>query len=246
MVIQTVYRPEENLDYLEDWLNHHTKLGIEHFYMYDNGGSYWAELNYGFATQIGITEGYTRYGIKIKHSLEYAREKQKEIFSKYPVTVVEWQNRGSDGKLLYNQVKSIYHLTETVKSGLCAFIDIDEFIIQNEEFRESLMLQRKFKHRCFYRSVYDCHEYIPFNTIKWGPKAILDMKKVHNYKIDYIHCFELGLPISKNIFNHYNFNKVGWRWLSQNLHMFDPDWKYKNEKDWLKCIEHMEDTGLIK
>jgi hypothetical protein len=247
MIIQTVYRPEENLDYLDDWLNHHTKIGVTHFYMYDNGGSRWIENNFGISKKMKMPENYVKYGIKIKYNVEEARERQKDIFKKYPVTVIKWQRKNKDGELLYAQIESVLDFAKNIKSGLCAFIDIDEFIIKNEEFKVGRMYQRKFKHRSFYKTVYDCYDHIPINTKTWTPKVILNMSQFpstsstdHNIHFDHI-----NIPISKNVFNHYNYNRITHKWVLEHIESLDPFWKYKNEKKWENCIEKINDHGLV-
>lgn len=211
MIIHTVYKPEENVDYLRDWLTHHTSIGVTHFYLYDNGGAN-GYLDWGY--NIPATEN--KHGTSIKYTVEEARELEKNILKDFPVTKIMWQHRDADGKLLYNQAESIIHFSDNIKSGLCAFIDIDEFIIPQEEFRPCRMLQKKFKSRAYYKSVYDCLEYWQVDTREWGPKVILDMANFPEFDIRAghdIHFRHVNLPISSTWFNHYNYTPTSHRYL---------------------------------
>lgn len=209
-IIHTVYKPEENIDYLKDWLTHHTSIGITHFYLYDNGGAN-GYLDHGY----NIPDGENKHGTPIKYTAEQARELEKDIIKDFPVTKVMWQHRDSAGKLLYNQAESVVHFRDIVKDGLCAFIDMDEFIIPQEEFRPCRMLQRKFKSRIYYESVYDCLEVWPVDTSDWGPKVILDMANFPEFNalIHDIHCRHVNLPVSMTWFNHYNYTPTSHRYL---------------------------------
>lgn len=31
MMLHTIYRPEQNINFLEDWLEHYTAIGVKHF-----------------------------------------------------------------------------------------------------------------------------------------------------------------------------------------------------------------------
>jgi hypothetical protein len=127
-----------------------------------------------------------------------------------------WQNRDSTGKLLYDQANSIAHFRDNIKSGLCAFIDMDEFIIPQEEYRPCRMLQRKFKSRAYYNSVHDCLETWPVDTSVWGPKVILDMANFPEFNINAghdIHFRHIDLPITPTWFNHYNYTSTTHRYM---------------------------------
>lgn len=241
MIIHTVYRPEESVDYLEEWLRYHANIGVKCFYLYDNGGS--KDISYESDPFFKNKNNKTRYGIDIKYSPEEARNIEKNFIQKYNVVKINWQNKDNDGNILYMQQQSILDFSHRIKNGLCAFIDIDEFIVKRENFYPSRIFQRKMKHYSFYNSVADCHEYIPIDTKWWAPKAILDMSNFPDFSIeknDTIHFERFDLPISKNIFNHYNYNGVTHEWLMQNINLVDSNWKYKNTTNWESCIERID------
>ena len=172
-----------------------------------------------------------------------------------------WQNRDANGQLMYNQPESIVHFKNIVNTGLCAFIDIDEFIIKREDFRPCRLYQRKFKSRVYYNSVYDCRDVWDIeDASKWGPKVILDMANfpiftpgLHAHDI---HFRYLDLPISQSWFNHYNHTlKTHWYLLNvqKNDHNLGP--MIQNIKDTTDTTDiekhfnsifcQINDTGLI-
>jgi len=241
MVIHTVYTPEENVDYLEDWLLHHTLIGVTHFYLYDNGGAH----DYPHDPLWYISPFTNKYGAEIKYTVEEARIKQQEIFKKYPVTVIPWQNRDANGKLLYNQIESVLHFKDMVKEGLCAFIDIDEFIIKTEEFKPCTMLQRKFKSRHFYNSVYDCYEVFDTDTTNWAQKAILDMGNFPHLDTSHnIHFGHVDLPLSKLYFNHYNHTEAAHHYYLNHMPMRGN--KSHIDQDYAKIFKTITSTGLLR
>lgn len=244
MYIQTVYRPEENVDYLQDWLTHHVAIGVTHFYLYDNGGA-----NAYIDTDYYIPPNYTKHGVKIEYSVDEARKREQDIIKNFPVTKIMWQNKDSNGKLLYNQAEAIVHFKNLIREGLCAFIDIDEFIIKKEEFRVCRMYQRKFKSRAFYKSVYDCRETLDVDTSQWAPKVILDLanfpefdEQTHN-----IHFHHLDLPISLSYFNHYNHTKFCHEYMiTRMMDQVDPNGTANIDTNYDTAFYSTQDTGLCK
>jgi hypothetical protein len=214
MYIQTTYRPEEVIDYLEEWFIHHMNIGVTHFYMYDNaGGNYKIEKS-NWVRPYWPPKGFNKHRWKHRYTIEEAREKQAKLFEKYPVTRIEWQPKDENGHVLFNQIDALYHFGTIVKKGLCAFIDADEYIIKKEEFKPGYMFQKKFRSQNYYNSVTDCHEFYDIDTEWIAPKVILDMGKFdrlfikHKLRIDSTHFYSIKekkhLPLSKNYFNHYH------------------------------------------
>ena len=110
-----------------------------------------------------------------------------------------------------------------IKEGLCAFIDIDEFIVKKEEFYESRILQKKYDDRWKYSSIFDCDKTFDIDTTMWSSKTILDLSTFTPGES--IHFNNKNLPISKSWFNHYNHNESGHDWLLKNYQSIDPSWK---------------------
>jgi hypothetical protein len=217
--IQTVYLPQENIFFIEDWLKYHLYIGIDHFFLYDNTGS---KFIHDPIRQNLSEHSVNKYGQKINISLDEALEKENKIFKNYPVTKIEWKPV-HDGKITYGQIEACIDFAAKVKEGLCAFIDIDEFIVKKEEFYESRILQKKYDDRWKYSSIFDCSKTFDIDTKKWSSKVILDLSAFSPG--ENIHFENKDLPISKSWFNHYNHNEVNHKWLLKNYKNIDPSWK---------------------
>lgn len=212
MIIHTVYRPEEHINFIKDWLDHHTAIGVEHFYLYDNGGSIgdFIEWNHG------SSPGVSKYGYYFDHkNIQSIREAEYEIIKNYPVTKIMWQPKDFFGNTVYGYNDSLFHFSNIIDNDLCAFIDIDEFIIKKEKFFECRIFQKKFKHRGEYLSVYDCYDACDIDTSKMDTKVILNMKrfkkilqyglKTNNLNMHFQFLHQLAR--TENYYNHYNHNK---------------------------------------
>lgn len=220
MYIQTVYLPQENVTFLDDWIRYHLSIGVEHFFMYDNTGSEFRIDDPKYSSNL-VHDSKNKYGQEINMPLDRALEIEERIFNKYPVTKIQWQPI-IDGKIGYGQMEACVDFASRINSGLCAFIDIDEFIIKQEEFYESRILQKKYDDRWKYKSVFDCDKTFNIDTTRWASKVIMDMS---NFRIgENIHFENLDLPLSKSWFNHYNHNKSGHEWLMSNYMNIDPTW----------------------
>ena len=229
MIIHTVYRPEDNISILEEWLQYHTDIGVEKFYMFDNGGGCG---NWGMKV-FNVPENYSKTFIKNKYTVEEARELQKPILEKFNVEHILWPNEQIPGvkPLGYAYNSSILHLLNEYKdTGLCAFIDIDEYIIKKEPFKECRLKQHVYER---INNIKDSHKRVIFtvleelhlNTIS-QTKCILDLSKLEKdgsfFHKDFInddnenrlydmHFRALKLENSLSHFNHYNMTKARYR-----------------------------------
>ncbi len=131
--IHTVFIPRENIFFLREWLAYHTEIGVEHFYLYDNGGSTSPRGN-GHAVAV---DGMNKYGFDIRSISAHltdgdiARELDN-IVSDFPgaVTLVRWTPRDEQGRIVNGQIAASRHCVETFGSEtdwLC-LIDLDEFV----------------------------------------------------------------------------------------------------------------------
>lgn len=227
MFIQTMYIPSENIDFLEEWLSYHQKIGVEHFYLYDNSGSV-AHAQGSNVWSVAV-HGKDRYGNKINNV--DVTDLENEIFKKYPVTKIKWQPKNKNGLIYGDQVNAMNHYSSIVKTGLTAFIDIDEFIVKREEFRESRLFQRKYESRFHYseNSVMNITNGFEIDSRSWSSKCIIEMKNYQSPQS--VHFSDLNIPESDSFFNHYNHNEFAHKWLLKNYKDFDPSWKpvpYKN------------------
>lgn len=255
MIIHTVYRPEENIGFIDDWLNHHYAIGVEHFYLYDNGGSVGNYEPLGH----GSVPGITKYKYKFDtNNLDAIREKESHILKKYPVTKIMWNQKNDNGLITYRYHDSLINFSNIIDNGLCAFIDMDEFIIKNEEFKESRLFQKRFAHIREYNSVYDCYDACDMDTSKMDTKVIIDMsrfKKILNSdhgNIDpesYMHfSFLRDLPTTTNYYNHYNHNMYSHRLLAKGIRgwQYDPGDDIKKIKSYKDVFYKVDDHNLKK
>jgi hypothetical protein len=225
--IQTVYLPQENVLFLEDWLKYHVSIGIEHFFMYDNTGSTFRCIDEEFQSNL-IYDSKNKYGQIINMPLDQALEIEEKIFNKYPVTKTMWKPLVNN-QIQYQQMEACLDFASKVTSGLCAFIDIDEFIVKKEEFKESRILQKKYDDRWKYKSVFDCDKTFDIDTRFWASKAILDLS-TFSVGID-IHFEDKSLDVSNSWFNHYNHNEKNHNWLLSSYNNVDPNWVPKPYSD---------------
>lgn len=252
MKIFTVYRPEEHVDYLEEWIKYHLQIGVKHFYLYDNGGSvgYGPKKNNIHWDDILHTDsknGISRYGFKIKYTSEEARLKENKFINNYPVTKILWQPVVDD-KIVYGYNDAVIDFTSKVKSGLCAFIDIDEFIVKKEEFRPSRMYQRIFKDYHYFNSIFDCKETTTLEGLERdmfirllheSSKCILDLANFpdldsvweNTIHPNTMHFLNTSLPLSQSHFNHYNFNKLKYVGFRNRATHIGHKWKVKPYQD---------------
>jgi hypothetical protein len=231
--IQTVYLPRENLRFLEEWLQYHTMLGAEYFFLYDNTGSRTIDLGNSAA----IT-GKNKYGMPLDFSLsdDQVEEIEAEILKKYPVTKVKWRPR-LNGEIVYGQTLACDHFSESARVDWCAFIDIDEFLYTPHKIDDLLegkaikISQKKFEDRFNYRRALDVTKTFSIDTTRWSPKLIINMKhyrpgakSIHDLKIN-----SFFGPVKMNLrdlrFNHYNHNPKGHDWLLENCHWIDKGWR---------------------
>lgn len=216
--IHTVYKPQENVLYLKEWLEYHTSIGVEKFYIYDNAES----MNIDHLDVLEKAPTKNKYGYEYNLTIKNARKMQKEIIKGYNVEIIPWSPTKADGAVMYGQVQSMTHLSTTKKHGLVAFIDVDEFIIKQEDFSPSRILQVKYENRNNYDSVWSISNGFEINTRWWSSKCIIDMSEY--VEPESIHFDDLDTPISKSFFNHYNHNQVTHDWLLENHMRIDESW----------------------
>lgn len=215
MVIQTVYIPAENIRFIKEWLTYHSEIGVEHFYLYDNTGSLFVDCG----NSIALT-GKNKHGRDIE--LRDVAEEEAEILKDFPVTKVRWLpiNRGLP---TYDQMGACSHFHGVYPKGLCAFIDIDEFLVPLEPFRESRLYQKRYDDRWNYDKVLDCTKTFDIDTSRWGSKCILEMSTFK--PSDNIHFLDKQLPISESYFKHFNHNQKTHEWLLEKYKEIDSTWK---------------------
>jgi hypothetical protein len=221
MVIQTVYLPAENIRFIREWLQYHSEIGVEHFYLYDNTGSQFLDCG----NSVALT-GKNKHNRVIEQ--KDVVEEEAEILKDFSVTKVKWLPI-ENGKPTYGQMLACKHFAESYKSGLCAFIDMDEFIVPQEPFKESRLYQKRYNDRWNYERVADCTKTFEIDTRRWGSKCILEMSRFT--PSDTIHFTDKVLDISRSWFNHYNHNETTHDWLLKNCSWIDPSWEPRSFAD---------------
>ena len=139
--IFTLILPRLEVFFLEEWINHHLKLGVEKVYIYDNGMSSNDDASmYGGNAGRNLTEVETKIKWLQKPDADYREEytdveiyeKLNEVVGKFEgvVEVVSWKV-GIDHNDIYpaSQTSGYRHCAETNYSDWWLFIDDDEFIM---------------------------------------------------------------------------------------------------------------------
>ena len=241
IAIHTVFILKENLPFLEEWIQHHKKIGIDQFYLYDNTGS---------VVTNGSTTTNNRYGIHfdklIKLDDNQLKQEMDKILQKYPeITYIKWQPKTDEGKIHYGYKKSIDHYSKNYlqENDWTIFIDIDEFLYgdiikQNKlkqfisenqnEFSKIMIKQRKYADRfCNIGKSINQISYMIINveTAGWAEKCIVKNKKLENSKTPEdkdgpMHSIGIKdgeetkwMNVNELCFNHYNVNKKQIDWM---------------------------------
>lgn len=140
--IHTVFIPKENILFLEEWLDYHSMLGFNKFYLYDNRDvkklDNHDKKNYSHIIKPGKVN---KHKIDYDEIVELNNEQIDDIFEKIQtkykdnVKFIRWSPKDKKGKVMYAQVKAHNHCLKNYlkkdKIDWCASIDIDEFIILN-------------------------------------------------------------------------------------------------------------------
>ena len=139
--IHTVFIAKENILFLKEWLLYHKYMGIEHFFLYDNSGSYGYDK--GLSRPLFERNRKNKYGIsygdvvslsdaEIAEVLEHIR---REIPN---VHVVPWEPTDAEGRVMFAQVEAqndaLKRFGPTV--DWMVFMDIDEFLVSEQPIPE--------------------------------------------------------------------------------------------------------------
>ncbi len=235
--IHSVYIPRENLRFMEEWLAYHTRLGAEYFHLYDNTGS--TDLKLGQA--IAVT-GKNKYGIEMDFSRsdDEISDIEAEIFRKYPVVKTIW--RPTNGRrIVHGHVAACDHFSERMKTGWCAFVDMDEFLYSPYAIEDVLgdhsivVRQQRFADRFKHETALEITDTFPIDTRKWGSKPFIDMSRywdgrrscpsgsvtVHTLAGRSARSIDTGILR----FNHYNHNERNHEWLLAHHLQLDENWR---------------------
>jgi|GEM_PF-2659603 len=134
IALMTVLIVRENILFLEEWIEHHLQMGVDHIYLYDNSKVQEKKLiGCGIDPTVpGQSNNYlVNYADLI--SVEETSKRFEEIQKKYAdcLTVLPWERRNENGTLGYFQHEAIFDFITKYKYvydyGL--FTDVDEFLI---------------------------------------------------------------------------------------------------------------------
>lgn len=254
LFIHTIFIRRENILFLEEWLEYHILLGVDHFYLYDNSKS----IGRNGSTPTTNKYKYNFFNITSFLSDKDIEEKFSKIISKFKnfVTLVDWQPRNKENKICYGQKESILHYLNCISliDTWTAFIDIDEFIFSKIPLKnlisildfncysDIILYQKKFDERFNnldkpVTSITKCIEGV--DTTKWAPKHILKNENVdisrhiEQWDIHYMpviqgyetYCDETF----KNLrFNHYNTNPIQLQWM-KNFFKTEDDFRFNGD-----------------
>lgn len=238
--IHTTFIPRENLIFLDEWLQYHVHIGVEHFYLYDNTGSV---VTRSWTQKKGVNKYGFNYQKLIKNLTDEEVRSAVESIINSPnlagkCTLIPWQPRDEQGNIVYNQRESIKHCVQNYAqtSEWMCFIDIDEFLFSPsnrhlhellDEFKKNevscaVITQKKFADRFlnldkFVIDIYDCINNL--DTTRWAPKNIIISDDIDIDNIKGIHDIRI-IQKKKEIieqdilrFNHYNVNPTQLKWM---------------------------------
>jgi hypothetical protein len=211
-VIFTVYKPEENGFYLEEWMDYHRSLGCTHFYLYANigGGGTWGHQHFG------IPNDRTKAGKKFKWPVDKAEAMNETVIAKHnDITYVKWQPTNSKGEIIFGWNTAYLDFLERAgNKGLAALIDIDEFIVG--DIKHGRMKQRAFRDIQDFNSVYECKEALTDDIILKDTKVIIDLSaplpladncNQESLKLG-MHFDQADIELLDTEYYHYNWSKL--------------------------------------
>lgn len=134
--IHAVYILKENILFLEEWIDYHTQLGFDKFYLYDNS-KVQVKCRVNRTNNIIIPGKKNKRGVVFDDLINVDEEQMKDyihrLCDKYKgVNIVEWSPTDENGMVMYAQSAAHAHCLKRLKRDKidwCASIDMDEFIV---------------------------------------------------------------------------------------------------------------------
>jgi hypothetical protein len=226
----TVFILNENIRWLEEFIEYYLTIGFDHFYLYHNEGT------------IGLPnegdEHVNKYGMpRITKSTLTDIEQLNNILEKYRsyITYIKWQPTDQSGNIIYGYNESVKHFISNFRNQTkwIACMDLDEYLyspsyIDIREYFQNIqpnissivLCQKKFKDRHISTKTKILEEYECINEKFgdwWGRKHIFRPNDLTNI-ID-MHSIEFkyeAYTIDQELlrFNHYNVNNYQLNWMS--------------------------------
>ncbi len=139
--IHTVFVAKENVLFLKEWVLYHKYLGVEHFFLYDNSGSYGYDK--GVSRLLFAPNRKNKYGIPYDDIVALSDDKIADVLDhirrEVPnVHIVPWQPTDAEGRIRYAQVEAQNDALERFGPTVdwMVFMDIDEFLVSDQALPE--------------------------------------------------------------------------------------------------------------
>lgn len=123
---------------MEEWLEHHIALGVDHFYLYDNSS---VQVVDDHDKKYPITPGVkNKFGISYDDlvSDDEMHKMYDSIKSKYQnyITVIPWKHTDERSRVVYDQDKAIIDFIERARNvyDYAVSIDMDEFLFSRQGY----------------------------------------------------------------------------------------------------------------
>lgn len=229
----TVFIVNENIRWLEEFIQYYKKIGFDHFYLYDNEGTI------GFNNEGTATTN--KYDMpRITTTPPEDSEKLNAILEKYKndITYVKWQPKDENGQIHYGYNESVKHFIENYghETEWIACMDLDEFLFSVDNlnipdyFRKLgpeiscvKLCQKKFIDRFLSDKANILEDYRCIDLYVeswWAPKNIfrpsdfINLTSMHH--MDFKNQTHM---IGQNLlrFNHYNVNSKQLDWMEWSM-----------------------------
>ena len=146
IALMTVFILRENILFLEEWIDHHLRMGVDHFFLYDNSKvDKPDEFEYERQVQPGKVNKHGRN----YHELVTDDEAQRillEILDSHPgrITIVPWNRKDAAGFVRYFQREALQDFVSNAhgKWDYCLFTDMDEFLVSRRALRLPDLIDR--------------------------------------------------------------------------------------------------------
>lgn len=229
--MHTVFVARENIFFLREWLEYHTRLGVSDFFLYDNSrssgrnGSTPITNKYGFEFA-ALTRGYSNDAVAEEIDRIVAGVDAR-------CELIPWNPMDDNGRVVYGQIESVIDCMDRARGcDWIGFFDIDEFVFSpSGERLETLLseannydgvslLQKKFEDRFLnigkpVAEITRCIEGL--DTSRWAPKMFLkkdalDKETAQNIHRLPVHGETFTFDPKRLRFNHYNVNRTMLAW----------------------------------
>lgn len=232
--LHTVFILNENIQWLEEYIEYYRKIGFDHFYLYHNEGSI-GDIHHGGSST------HTKYNIPMSTtSSQTDLDKLQVILDKYNeyITYVKWQPRNHNGEIVYGQIDALYDCIKRFgnQTEWLAILDLDEYLFSpsNMDLRVYFkeldsntscikVCQKKFKDRHLSTKSKILEEFECIDLFVgewWGAKNIFRPYDLINASDIHAMSFKNTTHvIDQNIlrFNHYNVNEKQISWMQWSM-----------------------------